>query len=208
MSTRGVRLLPETGGLRSVTGLVDRQTGPTCGFEAVENVIQMFRPAANSLSSTHLIGMASRIQALTLTAQGPCLATSGYLPLLAKFGIASTWHLFNHQVLLNALHEDRIAIAVVDAHQIDSDTYPEAGSFHAVVVTNIALNSNQEQVVGYVGVDSNHPGSERVWEANAMAWGASLVQRGSLLITNKPARWHNKAPYYVPLRSGEFVPRW
>jgi hypothetical protein len=195
----------QTGGLSYIESIVDLQQGPTCGLEAVENVVQMFFPARNDLQDTHLIPLATRSGMMMLDSDGPWLHPAGYKPLLQAFRIRASWYAFDHGVLVEALRANRVVIAVVDAHQIDCETYPpESG--HAVVITNIVLDPSRKRLVGYVGMDSNHPGQERVWDALALEQAARFPDHGPLLITDSPARFPNEAEYYMQLVSGVVLP--
>ncbi|HEY0038707.1 MAG TPA: hypothetical protein VGB66_18550 [Longimicrobium sp.] len=196
----------EMGGPSLVRPIVDRQQGPTCGFEAVENVVQLFLPAGNNLSNGHLLRAAQRYGALLQDSTGYLLHTGGYQSLLAEFGIATTWHAFDQPALIAALQENRVAIAVVDAHQIDPRTYPAPQSGHAVVITNFVVDPRGRVVVGYVGVDSNHPGEERWWGARSLQLGAGFPQHLPLLITDSAVRWPMTADYYQRTVSGEVRP--
>ncbi|HEY0153219.1 MAG TPA: hypothetical protein VGB92_14535 [Longimicrobium sp.] len=195
----------ETGGPSLVQSIADRQRGPTCGFEAVENVVLLFHPARNDLLETHLVPLAARDGTLVPDPEGFRLNTRGYTALLTRLGVAATWHAFDHQTLVAALQENRVAIAVVDAHKLAPAFYPNPRSWHAIVVTNYVSDPQHVSLLGYVGIDSNFPGEERWWNADdlTLPQGFSFF---SLLITDSPARWPSSAHHYVLRADGEVVP--
>lgn len=195
---------PSTGGRSYLQSIIDLQQGPTCGLEAVENVVQMFFSARNNLQDTHLIPFAKQHGTLVPDSGGSWLHPSGYQPLLAEFGIGTNWYDFDHKVLVTALRANRVVIAVVDAHQIDRESYPpESG--HAVVITNYVLDPTRKRVVGYVGMDSNHSGEERAWSASALKRAALFPDHAPLLITDAPGRVPKNADFYI-LWNGALLP--
>jgi hypothetical protein len=197
--------LAEIGGPSLVHSIADRQRGPTCGLEAVENVIQLFRPARNDLLETHLIPLAARHGTLVQDPGGFRLETRGYKALLKRFGVAATWHAFDHHTLVAALQQNRVAIAVVDAHTLAPGFYPSPRSWHAVVVTNYVSDKRHVSLLGYVGIDSNFPGEELWWEADDIMLPQGFVFP-SLLITDSPAAWSSTADHYVRLADGTAAP--
>jgi len=195
----------ELGGVSNVQSIVDRQRGPTCGFEAVENVVQLFKPARNDLLETHLIPIAARQGTLERDPDGVRLEIRGYKALLTTLGVAATWHAFDHKTLVAALQQNRVAIAVVDAHKLAPDFYTTPRSWHAVVVTNYVTDTRHVSLLGYVGVDSNFPGEELWWKADDLMLPRRFDSR-SLLITDSPVRWPSSAHHYVLRADGEVVP--
>jgi hypothetical protein len=186
----------EQGGVANIASLVDQQVGPTCGFEAVETVIQLHYPARDDISRTILPSLADRTGHLVRSQDGGRLEINGIRSLLLAFRIPCLWYAFDHQTLINALHEDRVAIAVVDAHLLDSSTYPYPKSWHAIVLTNYYLDRSGRFVVGYVGADSNFAGQERAWPYDSVCAAAMACATNPLLITERPVKWAGRADHY------------
>jgi hypothetical protein len=195
----------ELGGVVDVELLADEQQGPTCGFEAVENVIQQFRRLPNSISGTDLIWRANSRGGVLWEADGPVLEPWAYQGLLSDYGIKSEWQAYNAQALVHAVQAHRGVLAVVDAHQLRPSFYESPGSWHAVAVTNIIADAS-DSVLAFVGLDSNFPGTQQCWELNAFARAASGWEYTPLLITAQPVRWRRKASHYLRQWDGSLVP--
>lgn len=197
----------ELGGVTHVEAIADKQRGPTCGFEAVENVIQLYRPEDNDLVDTDLIERARSYGFLQRTPSGPVLDVRGYRQILADYGIKARWCEFDHLILVEAVRNDRVAIAVVDAHRLNPKAYGIPKQGHAVVVTNFISDAPHGAaslpVIGYAGIDSNFPGVEARWSWSAME-SACRIMRRSLLITDSPAQWPHHVDHYA-LRNGKLV---
>lgn len=156
----------------------DQQNGPECGFEAVENTIQQFWPVSNSVSDTILKQLARNYGALMPDGS---LHPAGYRALLQHYQIQSAWYAFDHSLLINALHQRRIVVAIVDASHIDIN-YP-SNSGHALMLTRVVRDDANRFVIGYQGVDSNYSGQGRWWDAHAFQRAAAYYAPNSLLIT-------------------------
>lgn len=195
----------ETGAVVGVEVLADAQQGPTCGLEAVENVIQLFHRVPNTISGTTLFRAARRRGALVWDAEGPRLEPWAYPLLLADYGIQAEWHEFEAQMLVNAVQENRGVLAVVDAHWLRPRDYPSTGSWHAVVVTNVVADSSG-RLVEFVGLDSNFPGTTQRWNAHAFERAASSWIYRPLLITTQLVRWRQKISHYLRQRDGSLIP--
>lgn len=195
----------EQGGLFDISRVVDQQEGPTCGFEAVETVIQLFRPAGDDLSQRLLPSLAYRNGHLMQDEEGYSLAIAGIRPLLQAFRIPATWSVFDHNVLISALHNDRVVIAVVDANILDPGTYGEPQSWHAIVLTNYVLDA-RGHVVGYVGADSNYSHQERWWPHETVRLAAKACRQSPLLITQNAARWAARVSHYRLVGGGRALP--
>lgn len=173
--------------------LVDRQNGPECGIEALENLIQCYWPLSNALSETSLKLIAQ--QQGYLFPDGS-LDLAGYIPLLHRFRITARWVTFNHGDLIAALKQHRRAIAAVDAYWIDYPTYvPESG--HAIVLTRSVTSPDHSIVHAYRGFDSNFAGQERQWDAAAMERGADFYTPSSLLIADQTVPISARQPHLI-----------
>lgn len=181
--------------LLDVDTLADAQRGPTCGFEAVENVIQQFHSLPNTLSHSDLIGRASRRGCLLWSADGPMLDPRGYSLLLSDYGVEADWYAFNHQVLIYAVRQKRGVIAVVDGHRLCPSVYSIPGSWHAVTITSLTVDAFGK-VVEYIGIDSNFPNGQVRWNSAAFGQAASAWMYAPLLITKAPARRQQIVQYY------------
>jgi len=195
---------PETGGPVMVESLADAQQGPTCGFEAVENVIQLFRPVPNSISGTDLLWRADGRGGVLWQDDGPVLEPWAYQGLLADYGVAAEWQVYDAQALVNAVQANRGVLAVVDAHQLRPSYYPSPESWHAVTVTNVIADPH-DHVVEFVGLDSNFPGKQQRWKLNAFTNAASSWMYTPLLITTQPIRWRRRISHYLRQWDGSLV---
>lgn len=197
----------EMGSAKTPRRIIDQQRGPECGYEAIENLIQLFYPVGNSLSEKDLktrsafYGYAGSVDGQSV------LDARGYGRLLADYGIASTWSPFDGSQLAQALGENRVAIAIVDPAVLDPAGYSPTSELHAIVVTNFGIDGNR-RIIRYTGIDSNYGGDERHWTwdrfHNAVAAGGYKV-----LVTNAPIASSHWAPHDVLVRfwSGlAFVP--
>ncbi len=194
----------ETGGPVLVESLADAQQGPTCAAEAVENIVQLFYPAPNSISGTDLIHRADSLGGVVWQADGPVLEPWVYQGLLANYGIPAEWHDFDAQLLVDAVQANRGVLAVVDAHQLRPRTYQRPESWHAVVVTNVIADS-LGRVLEFVGLDSNFPGTQQRWSLAAFTSAASGWMYMPLLITTKPVRWRRKISHYLKQPDGRVI---
>jgi hypothetical protein len=152
----------ELGGVKTPRKIIDQQRGPECGYEAVENVVQLVYPFGNNVSEKDLKRRAAFYGFSGTVGGQSVLDPRGYQKLLADYGIASTWSSFNADTLIQALRENRVAVVIVDAAILDPKNYPPSDELHAIVVTNFGVNS-QNTVVRYTGIDSNFGGTERHW---------------------------------------------
>lgn len=172
--------------------LADKQDGPECGFEAIENVIQHYWPVGNIVSETVLKKFASRHGYLLPDGR---LDHKGYQTLLSYFQIGSRWSAFDHRTLIAALNEDRIAVAILDAYHIDRPNFPTVGSGHAILISKYVMDS-AGFVVRYTGFDSNYEGQMRWWNVHAVEQAAGYYAPTSLLITDYPVHAsYRKRPY-------------
>jgi hypothetical protein len=161
---------------------VDRQDGPECGFEALENAIQQFWPVGNEVSETILKQLANKHRVLMPDGS---LNPAGYQTLLSYYKISSWWRAFDHGVLIQSLDEGRVVVAIVDAFYIDRNYPRESG--HALLLTNVVRDQSTGLVIGYGGVDSNYPGRALWWDAQAFSTAAQYYAPNSLLITQARA---------------------
>jgi hypothetical protein len=188
-------------GLTHVEGLADKQAGPTCGFEAVENIIQLFRGNNSTLSERWLIPRAQQYGFALPGPGGLLLAISGYQTLLSEFGITSQWYPVDHQqVFLPALKQNRPILPIGEGFRLNPFLYSAPGFLHAIVLTNYFTNDSEAEVLGYVGLDSHIVSREVSWwlsniHESAMSAGAS-IGHGPALITDMPATWTSHAKYY------------
>jgi hypothetical protein len=186
----------EMGGIDGIAAIADRQIGPTCGLEAVENIVQLFVPARNDLSRTTLEPMASRAGYLVWGVYGPELVSYALQPLLASFGISTQWASLDHQHLVDALAQNRVAIAVVDAHYLDSNVYPFRKSWHAILITNYVTDPTGRTVVMYAGIDSNYGGQVLCWPLETLDIAARAAGQAPLLITDEATHFGRHNVHY------------
>jgi hypothetical protein len=178
----------ELGGVKTPRRIIDQQRGTECGYEAVENALQL-------ISERDLKIRAAR-QGYALSHQGKLyLDIRGYKPLLRAYGIESSWVPFDWATLTGALRENRVAIAVVDPHLLDPKSYSAGGDLHAIVVTNFLTDVNRN-LLGYVGIDSNFGEQERRWQRERFE-AAVVATGGWILLTNGPIHPTYWATYEV-----------
>lgn len=178
-------MYPETGGVKTPRSIIDKQVGTECGFEAIENVIQLVRLTGNDISEIDLKPRAIRGQHAFLRDGDLLLDVRGYQPLLAAHGIASTWVKFDRPTLVAALRQNRVGVVVVNPYYLDPQSYSFGGDLHAIVLTNFVTDS-QRKFVAYTGMDSNSGGEERRWLIAAVENGIAAAGLGYVLITDAP----------------------
>lgn len=186
----------EIGGVWEPRRFADQQVGPTCGFEAIENLIQLYIPTASDLSDQDLIPRAEGYNCVFWDKEGPVLETRGYRQLLMDYGIRSAWHPLDRARLLGTLKANRVVLAIVDAHVLDPATYPKPRSLHAIVLTNFVVDHTTRAVTAYTGLDSNHPDQERWWSLRRLEKAVTAAGTNPLLVTSEPIHPDNWADPY------------
>ncbi|MGK7897918.1 MAG: hypothetical protein AB4372_30945 [Xenococcus sp. (in: cyanobacteria)] len=151
--------------------------GPTCGYETIENIVQCFHPHINNNLSDQL--------QIEYPGRGGALNPEDYQEILSSYDIPSHWSSFDHQELVNALDDNRPIVFVGDAHDLDSFSYPEPQSWHAITLTDVCQDLDGN-LIGYRGIDSNFPGEEKFWSCSQIEQ-ANEHFTGEVLITDKPA---------------------
>lgn len=168
-------------GLGNVGVLADRQKGPTCGYETIENIIQCFCPYLNDTLS-------DRLQDYYPGSEYPGskggMELEDYQRALEAYNIPSHWTRFNHQEIMEALNSNRPVAFIGDAHSLDAISYPEPQSLHAITLTDVCIDVDGN-VIGYKGIDSNFLGEEKVWSLEQIAQANQYY--GKVLITDKSA---------------------
>jgi hypothetical protein len=195
-----------------VEPIADKQAGPTCGFEAIENIIQLFRRSDDDLTDRDLLPRAQRYGfAQKGSPGGYSLDRRGYLQILGDFGIAAKWYPFDHlQVVIPALRENRGVLLVGDAHCLNEQAYPDPG-WHAFILTNYYTDESGMFIMGYVGIDSNFPRQETHWPCQAVEASAAHAVQGGLtarpvLVTDATGNWPETAKFYRLMKSGQLAP--
>ena len=193
--------------------LADRQCGPTCGFEAIENVIQLFRPVDDTLTERDLIPRADHYGALVRSPMGYSLDVQAYQRILADYGITAQWYVFDHQhVIIPALRADRAVLVVGYAPLLDPQGYPNPSDVsHAFLLTNYYTDETDRWVLGYVGIDSNFPRQQRTWPCENVEAAAAWVRNNQsmpypVLISDSPGNWPARARFYRLVQGGTLVP--
>lgn len=163
-------------GLVDVSHVASGQEGPTCGFEAIESLIRLYRPDVNqqygsSLSDVDLISRASAAGFAFVQSDGMALHPAGYRFLLAEYGLPShfmPWFgdgSMPYPYLTAVLRAGRLAMVVAAPRQLDPQTYhgvPESAR-HALVVSNYVVDGATGLLDALVGIDSNLVGRQVVW---------------------------------------------
>jgi hypothetical protein len=174
----------ELGGVKVPRSIIDQQNGPECGPEAVENVIQLVHLLKNDVSERDLKARAATAGHVVWHNGELYLAVTGYQPLLNAYGIRSSWTPFDWRTLTLALRQNRVAIAIVNPHRLEPESYREEGDLHAIVITNFGVDANRK-IIRVTGIDSNFGGTERHWSARRFR--SAVVASGyHLLITDNP----------------------
>jgi hypothetical protein len=212
-------------GFTHIEPIADKQTGPTCGFEAIENIIQLFyKDTPNNLSETDLLPWAKTHQVqvgndkqelavdVSEHPERPAYVLNhlGYIPILAKYGISAQRYEFNHlQVIIPALQQNKGILLIGDAHCLNPAAY-RPNSYHAFILTNYFVDESETNILGYVGIDSNFANKETSWYCqnveDAAAVAAQRITKLPVLITDMPGNWPSTAKYYRLLQSGKFEP--
>ena len=151
---------PSFKGFRNTALIADRQTGPTCGYEALENGIQLVindKGGANNQLSTVMRKMVAQDPlgwgAGKVVYEGKsywALPFCKYTKMLGEFKIDSSLSHFSHEKLQHALTENRPVIICGDVGYLPQQ-YDQNG-MHAVIVTDWDKQSGL-----YTIVDSNFP---------------------------------------------------
>lgn len=178
-------MYPERGGVKTPRSIIDKQVGAECGFEAIENVIQLVHLTGNDISERDLKPRAIQGRHALLRDGDLLLDIRGYQPLLAAHGIASTWVKFDRSTLVAAIRQNRVAVAIVNPYYLDPKKYPLWGDLHAIVLTNFVTDP-QRKFLAYAGIDSNSGGEERRWAIGAVEDGITAAGLGHVLITDTP----------------------
>ena len=179
-------------GLGLTSHLADLQCGPTCGFEAIENLIQLNNTGYNNSLSDYLQHAEFFDGGSIPVDGGLSLNPQHYQHILNDFGINADWHAFSHDLLIDLITKNRGILAVGDAHYLDSVSYPQMNSHHAFVITD-AVHDDFGNVIGYKGLDSNFSGQEVEWSPQQIegALQHSLLKE-CLLISGKEMNWPYK----------------
>jgi hypothetical protein len=193
----------------NVRAIADEQKGPTCGFEAVENILQMFYDVGNNLSDTDLLVRAKRYGAVIHTPAGYMLHIGAYRRILADYGIACRWYPFDRdRVLLPALYNNQGVLAVGEGYHLDRKHYTSKGA-HAFVLTNYFTDVARRYIFGYTGIDSNVSNVEVRWpwqNVERALLDSSRSLGKSLLITERTLNWSGKPRYYIMNRQRQLIP--
>jgi hypothetical protein len=192
----------------NIASIADQQRGPTCGFEAVENIIQLFHDLNNNLSESDLLLRAMGYGAVLNTPGGRALHINAYQRILLDYGIASAWYPFDPLVLSSALYNNHGVLAIGEAYYLKPEMYSGGGA-HAFVLTNYCTDTSRHHIVGYTGIDSNLANVEVRWPRQNVE--RALHEGGRrfgtpLLITARPANWFSKPRYYVMHGQGQLWP--
>ncbi len=198
-------------GFANVEPIADRQIGPTCGFEAIENIIQLFKNTSNTLTENDLQPRACRYGFAIKGTSGYSLDIAGYVPILADYGISARWYPFDHlRVVIPALQENRGVLLIGDAHCLNPQAYHGPESWHAFLITNYYTDETQIYVLGYIGIDSNFSYQQTPWSYQnveaAVTHAAQRIMSCPVLITDTPGNWPMTARFYRLGRDGHLVP--
>jgi hypothetical protein len=204
-------------GVINESRISNKQQGPTCGFEAIANIIELCRPeyAGKDLVKEDLLGRAQGYRAVD---QQGTLAIWAYQRILKDYLISSLWYPFDHyQIILPALLNNLGMVIVGDAYFLNSEAYKRSGS-HAFVLTNYYTEESGHYSMGYTRIDSNFSfqsrggqfrEGENFWPyqrvENAARGLASYCANRPVLITSQQLRWSDTARHYRRIRSGQFL---
>jgi hypothetical protein len=179
-------------GFTAVEPLADLQVGPTCGFEAIENFIQLGNPGCNNTLSDYLQQSELFDGGGNLLMDGVTLDPAHYQHILSDFGIGTQWYDFSHDTLAQAIEGNRGVLAVGDAHFLDPSSYSSKNAYHAFMITDITRGPSGE-ITDYKGLDSNFLQKEVHWSPEAIekALRHSLL-RQPLLISMQEMKWPYK----------------
>ena len=204
-------------GVTNESTISNKQQGPTCGFEAIANIIELCIPeyAGRDLVKEELFGRAQRYGAVD---QQGALAICAFQRILQDYSISALWYPFDHyQVILPALLNNLGVLIVGDAYFLNSEVYQQSGS-HAFILTNYYTEESGHYIVGYTGVDSNFSfqrrdgqfrEGENFWPyqrvENAARGLASYYANSPVLITSQQSRWPDAVRYYRRTMAGQFL---
>lgn len=175
-------------GFSHVERLADIQAGPTCGFEALENIIQLNNP--NILNSLSDELQYHEYYDGGLVSSG-ALNTSHYQHILNSHNIPSHWNNFSHENIINAIEHDHGVLAIGKAHSLNPMVYPDLEGNHAFVITDV-IRDDFGQITHYKGIDSNFENQETIWPVENIEDALTKIDsRPQLLITDRPLNWNN-----------------
>ena len=188
------------GGAANIQLIADRQSGPSCGFEAIENLIQLFHPVSNNLTNLDLIPRALHYGFAQKRANGFSLDIRGYQTLLADYSIGAYWYPFDFQnILIPALLSNLGVVAIGNAYFLAPDLYDPI-SPHAFLISNYCADPSEVFIEGLVGIDSNFTHTECRWPVQsieqALVWTMQNITQTPLLISAEPIQWLDKVSYY------------
>lgn len=179
-------------GFAAIEPLADLQVGPTCGFEAIENFIQLGNPGCTNTLSDYLQQSEFFDGGGKLVPGGVALDPLHYQHILGDFGIGTQWYDFSHETLTQAVEGNRGVLAVGDAHFLDPTAYSSKNAYHAFMITDVTRGPSGE-ITGYKGLDSNFQQKEVYWTPEAIenALRHSPL-RQPLLISMQEMKWPYK----------------
>ncbi|MBN1187326.1 MAG: hypothetical protein JXB49_33925 [Bacteroidales bacterium] len=154
-------------GFFNVEPIADLQNGPTCGFEAIENFIQLNNPNISNNLSEYLQNNEIFDFGGQLSEGGITLDPNHYQHILNDFGIRTAWLSYNSEILSHAISENHGVLVVGDAHYLNPEAYPNKGSYHAFMVTD-TIKDSAGAITAYKGLDSNFPNQESIWSSECL----------------------------------------
>ena len=141
------------GGFTHVESIADQQTGPTCSYETIENLLQLAVPG---LPNNYSESLAEWIKQKSLD-------PSYWHGILQNVEIPSQWYNFDHNTLISALNKNLGVAVIGNPHYLDPTLYPNIDDpLHAFTLTDVWKTPNGS-ILGYKGIDSNCPGREMHW---------------------------------------------
>jgi hypothetical protein len=155
-----------SGGFSGIEDIADYQVGPTCGFEALENIIQLFYPNVGNDLSDQLIN--SEMQLGYNPDHG--LSPLRYSAILEPWGISAHWYPFDQQGIAQAINHHHAVAVVGDPYYLgETEIYRRPGGLpHIWVLTGTVYDEVTGRLIAYEGIDSNISGEVRRWSVKAV----------------------------------------
>ena len=181
-------------GFEKTERIADKQNGPVCWLEAIENLVQLDNPYISNDFSEKLIRamIEDNYQGYNPQKRNVRDAHIHYPEILRACGIEADWYNFDHDFLRSVLQQNRGVFLMGFCQFLQQ--YNGQQDTHAIVLTDAKIDG--QNCLWYYGIDSNFPKTTCYWPWNQIQdFALSYVNTWhlpALLVTRKPMRWPHK----------------
>lgn len=142
-----------------IEAIVDQQLGSTCGPEAMENLIQLARPANNALSREILLHARMAGEVDWINGES-IVRVEAYPRILASYGVRTVRvPVARTEVWVRFLVNKQAILAIVDPRLIQPLLYAGTTMLHAVVISSYTVD-RENRLVSLGILDSNQPDTQ------------------------------------------------